>query len=181
VAWKLLNPALEAKMQTNQTVSGSMSMPVLTVGPDAQVQHVLALADSNGVHHFPIVTDEKLVGIVCTCDLQELSPEAKVMQAAWRFVVTVPPDSMLIDAARLMALHGVGSVVVMNEGHVGGIVTRADCIRAAPELEQLLWDARCVACGTRFHLRPGPDGHCFCQDCQVRAREGAWLELGGGG
>jgi predicted transcriptional regulator len=172
---------MEATMQTNQTVSGSMSMPVLTVGPDAQVQQVLALADSNGVHHFPIVADGKLVGIVCTCDLQELSAEAKVMQVAWRFVVTVPLDSMLIDAARLMALHGVGSVVVMNEGRVGGIVTREDCVRAAPELGQLLSDARCAACGTRFHLRPGPDGHCICQDCQARARDGAWLELGGGG
>ena len=168
-------------MQTTQTVSGSMSMPVLTVGTDAQVQQVLALAELNGVHHFPIVTDGRLAGIVCTCDLQELSPDANVMQAAWRFVVTVPPDSMLIDAARLMALHGVGSVVVLNEGCVRGIVTRADCIRAAPELQQLLGDARCVACGTRFHLRPGPDGHCICQDCQVRARDNGWLELGGGG
>jgi predicted transcriptional regulator len=167
-------------MHTNQTVSDSMSLPVLTVGPDARVGEVLALADSNGVHHFPLVAGGKLVGIVCTCDLQELSPEAKVMQAAWRFVVTVPLESMLIDAARLMALHGVGSVVVMNAGHIGGIVTREDCIRAAPELEQLLWDARCVACGSRFHLRPGPDGHCICHDCQVRARDGAWLDLGGG-
>lgn len=168
-------------MQTNQTVSGSMSLPVLTIGPDAQVQQVLALADANGVHHFPIVAEAKLVGIVCTCDLQELSPDAKVMQAAWRFVVTVPVDAPLIDAARLMALHGVGSVVVLNDGRVGGIVTRDDCVRAAPELEQLLWDARCVACGSRFHLRPGPEGHCICQDCRVRARDDGWLELGGGG
>jgi predicted transcriptional regulator len=167
-------------MQTNQMVSGSMSVPVVTVGPDAQVQEVLALADRKGVHHLPIVADGKLVGIVCTCDLQELSPEASVMQAAWRFVVTVPLDSVLSDAARLMALHGVGSVVVMDAGQVRGIVTREDCIRAAPELAQLLSAARCVACGSRCHLRPGPDGNCICQDCRVRARDGEWLELGGG-
>lgn len=168
-------------MQTNQMVSGSMSLPVVTVGPDAKVQEVLALADSTHVHHFPIVEAGKLVGIVCTCDLQELSPEAKVMEAAWRFVVTVPHDSLLSDAARLMALHGVGSIVVMNDARIGGIVTREDCVRAAPELEQLLWDARCVACGSRFHLRPAQDGHCICQDCKVRARDGGWLDLGGGG
>lgn len=168
-------------MHTNQSVSGAMSAPVLTVGSDARVWQVLALADSNGVHHFPIVADGKLTGIVCTCDLQELSPEASVLQAAWRFVVTVPVDGLLIDAARLMALHGVGSVVVMSEGRVGGIVTREDCVRAAPELEQLLWDARCVACGSRFHLRPGPEGNCLCQDCRVRARDDGWLELGDGG
>lgn len=157
-------------MQTNQTVSGSMSLPVVTVGPDAQVQEVLAIAGSKGVHHFPVVADGKLVGIVCTCDLQDLSSTARVMQAAWRFVVTLPHDSMLSDAARLMALHGVGSIVVMDDGKVDGIVTREDVIAAAPELEQLLWQARCAACGTRCHLRPGPDGKCICQDCQVRAR-----------
>jgi CBS-domain-containing membrane protein len=166
-------------MQTNQAVSGSMSRPVLTVGPDARVKEVLALAGSSGVHHFPIVTEGKLVGIVCTCDLQQLTPDAKIMQAAWRFVVTVPLDSMLSDAARLMVIHGVGSVVVMSDGHVGGIVTREDCIRAAPELEQLLWGARCVVCGTRCHLRPGPDGQCVCQSCRTTARDGAWLGVEG--
>jgi acetoin utilization protein AcuB len=181
IGLKIAECRVEAKMQTNQTVSGSMSLPVVTIGPDAQVQEVLALADAKGFHHFPIVAAGKLVGIVCTCDLQELSPEARVLQAAWRFVVTVPHDSVLSDAARLMALHGVGSIVVMDDGQVGGIITRADVVRAAPELEQLLSLARCAACGTRCHLRPGPDGHCICQDCQARARDNGWLELGGGG
>jgi CBS-domain-containing membrane protein len=70
LAWKLLSGELEAKMQTNQPVSGSMSLPVLTVGPDAQVQEVLALTGEKGLHHFPIVAAGKLVGMICTCDLQ---------------------------------------------------------------------------------------------------------------
>jgi predicted transcriptional regulator len=169
-------------MQTDRiAVSELMSLPVVTVSPDARAQEVLALAEAKGVHHFPIVDSGKLVGIVCTCDLQELSPEAKVMQVAWRHVVTLPEDGSLGDAARLMAIQGVGSIVVVANQGVCGIVTRDDLFRADPELNQLLWEARCAACGGRHHLRPAPDGQCICQDCQTRGEDGAWLELGGGG
>ncbi len=142
---------------------------------------MLALATTKGVHHFPVVDGGKLVGIVCTCDLQDLEPEAKVLQVAWRHVVTLPPDGSLSDAARLMALQGVGSIVVVDEHGVCGIVTREDLVRVDPELDKLLWEARCTACGARRHLRPGPAGQCICQDCQTRAKDGAWLDVGGGG
>jgi CBS domain-containing protein len=171
----------EATMQPVQTsVSALMSRPVLTIGPDARAGEVLALAGSAGVHHFPIVEQGKLVGIVCTCDLQELSSEAKVLQVAWQHVITLRPEASLSDAARLMALQGVGSIVVSDAEGVHGIVTRADLLRADPELDRLLLDARCAACGARSHLRPGPAGQCLCQSCQARAKDGVGLDLGDG-
>lgn len=158
-------------MRTDQTaVSGLMSQPVVVVGPDARAHEVLALADAEGVHHFPIIEHGKLVGIVCTCDLRELDREAKVKQVAWRHVIALPPEGSLSDAARLMMMQGVGSIVVSDGGGIRGIVTREDLVRADPELDQLLWEARCAACGTRSHLRPGPDGQCICKDCQITAK-----------
>ena len=168
-------------MQPSQaSVSEHMSLPVVTIAPDARAADVLALAQTKGVHHFPIVEEGKLVGIVCTCDLQELGADAKVLQVAWRHVITLRPGDSVSDAARLMALHGVGSIVVSDEGGVCGIVTRAELIRADPELDRLLLEARCVACGARSHLRPGPQGQCLCQSCQARAKAGAELDVGGG-
>lgn len=169
-------------MQTQPTtVFESMSSAVVTIGPDANVADVLELAKTNGVHHFPIVDQGRLVGIVCTCDLQGLVADAKVMQVAWRYVVALPPTAPLADAARLMMMQGVGSIVVLEQGKVQGILTREDLIRDRPELDQVLWEARCTACGSRRHLRPQPDGKCLCQDCQARARDGGWLEAGGEG
>jgi CBS domain-containing protein len=170
-------------MQPNQTsLADVMSMPVLVTGADSCAGQVLALAETAGVHHFPIVEAGTLVGIVCTCDLEDLHPEANVLQVAWRHVVTLPPNGSLTDAARLMTIHGVGSIVVVDEEEDGvcGIVTREDLVRARPELDELLTEARCVACGTRSHLRPGPDGQCMCRSCRDRARGSDWLELGGG-
>jgi acetoin utilization protein AcuB len=161
-------------------VSEHMSLPVVTIAPDARAGDVLALAHTKGVHHFPIVEQGKLVGIVCTCDLQELGADAKVLQVAWRHVITLGPEAPASDAARLMALHGVGSIVISDAGGVRGIVTRAKLIGADPELDRLLLEARCVACGARSHLRPGPHGQCLCQSCHARAKDGAELDIGGG-
>jgi acetoin utilization protein AcuB len=150
-------------------VSELMKAPVVTIDPAARAEDVLALAHSRGVHHFPVVTEDRLVGIVCTCDLQELGPDAHVMQVAWRHVVTLPSSGSVGDAARLMALQGVGSIVVVDASGVCGIVTREDLSRASAELDQLLLHARCATCGARHHLRPGPDGQCICSDCRSRA------------
>ena len=168
-------------MQTTQNaVSSLMSAPVTTIGPDARVDEVLTLAEAQGVHHFPIVSDDRLVGIVCTCDLEDLRPTDRVMQVAWRHVITVRPEAELVDAARLMAVQGVGSIVVMDARRICGMVTREDLILADPALEQHLADARCSACGTRRHLRPGPGGQCLCQDCHSRAKHDGDLDTGCG-
>lgn len=169
-------------MQTIQTsVSDLMIAPVVTIGPDALAGEVLTLAKAEGIHHFPILREGRLIGIVCTCDLQDLGPDARVQQVAWRHVVTLRPESDVVDAARLMTSQGVGSIVISNADGICGIVTREDLVRADPELDQLLAEACCVACGARKHLRPGPNGQCLCQGCHSRARDGADLDVGGSG
>lgn len=45
--------------------------------------------------------------------------------------VAVTPRETVDHAARLMAEHGVGAVVVMQNGHAVGVVTEQDCQRQA--------------------------------------------------
>lgn len=165
---------------THTSLADVMSMPVRAIEPDSCARHVLALAESEGVHHFPIVEAGRLVGIICTCDVEELQPDVGVLQVAWRHVVTLPSGGSLADAARLMTLHGVGSIVVVDDDELCGIVTRDDLVRADPELDHLLFEARCSACGGRSHLRPGPAGQYLCRSCQACAHDSNWLELGHG-
>lgn len=169
-------------MQTLQrSVSELMTAPVVTIGPDARAGEVLALARAKRIHHFPMVREGRLVGIVCTCNLQELPVDARVQQVAWRHVVTARPGCSVVDAAHLMINQGVGSLVISDADGVCGILTREDLLRADPTLDQLLAEARCVACGARKHLRPGPEGQCLCQGCHSRAKDGADLDVGGSG
>ncbi len=157
---------------TEILVSEVMTAPVVPVTPNASVSDVRAIADAKSIHHFPIVADRRLVGIVCTCDLENSHPDAHVLGLAWRHVVTVTANSLASDAACLMKLYGVGSVVVVadDDGELRGIVTREDLVRASPELEQQLAELRCAVCGVRRHLRPGPNGICLCLRCQHEAQ-----------
>jgi predicted transcriptional regulator len=115
-----------------------MSMPAIAIGPDVSTAEVLMLAAEHAIHHFPIVQEGRLLGIVCISDLHEDAPHTKVIDKAWRHVVTATPPSSADDAARLMRLHGVDSVVVADEEGIWGIVTREDLLEADPELERLL-------------------------------------------
>lgn len=115
-----------------------MSMPAITIGPEASTAEVLMLADEHEIDHFPIVQDGRLQGIVCTHDLRSEAPESPAIHRAWRHVVTGSPRSSADDAARLMRLHGVDSVVVADDDGVWGIVTREDLLEADPALERLL-------------------------------------------
>ena len=49
-------------------------------------------------------------------------------------VVSVGPDQSLQSAAQVMAEHGIGSVVVEQDGQVAGILTERDVMHAAAEV-----------------------------------------------
>jgi CBS domain-containing protein len=150
-------------------VSELMSSPVVALAADARVAEVLALANAHDIHHFPIVEEDRLVGLVCICNLQDAPPESHALSRAWRHVITAPPESSASDAARLMMLHGVGSIVIADHDGLWGILTREDLAQASPELDSLLYNARCVVCGTLRHIRPGAEGTSVCQRCENEA------------
>jgi len=163
-----------------EMVSQFMHQPVVTVGPAASVEEVLALAREKGIHHIPITQRGKLLGLVCTCDLNAALPTLPVLHLARRNVVTALPDCSAGDAARLMMTNAVGSVVICNRDGVWGIVTRSDLAQARPELASLLAEAQCAACGTSEHLRLGPGETFLCATCAERASASHWFDDGCG-
>ena len=156
-----------------------MSRPVLAVEATCKVSKVLQLAEREHVHHFPIVECGALVGFVCTCDLDDARADAAISSLSKRDVVTIPPWESAENAVRLMRERAVGSVVVAGASGVCGIVTREDVSRY-PDLANLLEEGRCAACGSRAHLKPGPDGAFLCSDCRGRAHDDDWFEIGAG-
>jgi len=143
-----------------------MSTPVVTLDPEAKVGELLLLSQRLSIHHFPLVDESGLVGLVCTCDLEGARPEHRVSKFARRAAVSVRPDAMAHEAAAHMLLQGVGSVVIADEEGVWGILTRDDLAEAVPELMR---DQRCIQCGSRKHLRSGPNHTLVCPACDARA------------
>ncbi len=152
--------------------------PLVALHVFDSVSAALDAAREYGVHHFPVYNRELVVGMVCTCDLQEAVPERPVgdlMHPA----VTIPAECSLGDAARLMREQEVGSVLITDgAGAACGIVTRSD-LSEEPRVAALLEDCRCEACGTIHHLRRHGEQR-LCFSCRERASEPQEFDTGGG-
>jgi CBS domain-containing protein len=164
-----------------QIVSELMHQPLTSVGPGASVEEVMAVAKSKGIHHVPIVKDGKLLGLVCTCDLEGARKELKALQRARRHVLTVKPDCPVMDAAKLMRENAVGSLIVANRDGLWGIVTRHDLMLADEALAEVLADLHCASCNSTHHLRQGPGDTYLCVKCEENAAASHWFDQSSAG
>ena len=98
--------------------------------------------------HMPVNDGGKLIGLVTERDLLRVSASSllphrrrqddfiallvRVADVMTRDVVTVAPDSALVDVATLMTREKVGCLpVVEADGRLAGIITEADFVRLA--------------------------------------------------
>ena len=90
--------------------------------------------DWGRVRHVPVEEDEKLVGIVSYrtiiklvaesgLDEDEFLPVREVMKPD---PISIPPSMPSVDAIRLMNEKGIGSLPVVEDGRLVGIVTEHD-------------------------------------------------------
>jgi acetoin utilization protein AcuB len=100
----------------------------------------MALLKAGGFRHLPVVdTDGNLVGIVDRADLELFLTKAgspgvikrqhRVDQMMVREVVTVGSGCPLEEAAALMVKHKFGSLPVVEEGQLVGIITETDIFK----------------------------------------------------
>jgi len=100
------------------------------------------LMQSHRIRHLPVVHGGRLVGVVSERDLylletvKSVDPRKEpVEEAMTAFPFTVPPDALLADVARQMWKHRYGSALVVKDGALVGIFTRADALRALTEID----------------------------------------------
>jgi acetoin utilization protein AcuB len=102
---------------------------VLTTAREMMRQHE--------IRHLPVLDGGRLVGVVSDRDLglvetlREVDPRnVTVEEAMTADPLTVPPTMPLVDAARIMHAHRIGSVIVVERGKVVGVFTTTDALRA---------------------------------------------------
>ena len=92
-----------------------------------------ALMRAEGLRHVTVVEDGKLVGILSDRDLRNhlgYLDCTKVNAAMTPDPITVGPDVSIEQAARLLLSNKVGSLPVVENGKVIGIITTTDLLRA---------------------------------------------------
>lgn len=129
-------------------VSDLMSRDVATVGVSDFCGEAVARMVRRKIRHLPVVErDGRLVGVVTDRDLRHRLFEPRVMKEIGTVsvdqilktvpvkdimsapVVTVGPQDELETAARVMLEDKVGSLPVVENGRVVGIITETDLLR----------------------------------------------------
>lgn len=128
-----------------------MSTQPVTVTADTPIPEALRVMRQNHVRRLPVLDAEgQLVGIVSEKDLLYASPSPatslsiyemhyllsrlKVSEVMTTAVITIPPDTPLEEAARIMADHKIGGLPVLEEGRLVGIITETDVFELLLEL-----------------------------------------------
>ena len=126
-------------------VRDRMTREVLTVSPDTNIADALSITRENAIRHLPVIDDGALVGLVTDRDLRLALPapwqdesDAERRQLRNRTVadlmtedvITVSPESLIEEAAKLFYENRIGCLAVMEEGKLAGILTASDLLRA---------------------------------------------------
>ena len=102
-----------------QVVSEVMTTAVVAVPPGASVESARRSGEEAGAHHLLVVDEGTLVGILCTCDLDEAEPGSAVSDCMSVPVMTIRPDQSLAAAVATMADFEVGCLPVLAGGQIG--------------------------------------------------------------
>lgn len=132
-------------------VGERMAHPVITVPPDMPIQEALNLMHKEKVRRFPVVDNHgKMVGLVSEKDLLNASPSDATTLSVWEIsyllskitvekvmskkLITITEDTPIEDAARLMADKKIGSLPVLRDNELVGIITETSLFKILIEL-----------------------------------------------
>jgi len=132
-------------------VRDRMTLNPVTITPDVSVTDALRLMSEKKIRRLPVLDGEgHLVGIVSDRDLLQASPSPVTSLAIWeihellakltiekmmtREVITVPEDTPLEEAARVMADSRIGGLPVMRGTELVGIISESDLFKTLLQL-----------------------------------------------
>ncbi|HJZ47425.1 MAG TPA: CBS domain-containing protein [Roseiflexaceae bacterium] len=128
------------------TVRRWMSSPAIVVDQSMPLPDVRERLKRQRIRRLPVVDAAgRLLGIVTEGDINRISDshvtdvrdynlyhrvaDLPIGEIMTRAVVTVTPDTPIMQVARLLLEHRIGGVPVIEEGRVVGVITESDLFR----------------------------------------------------
>lgn len=132
-------------------VRDRMTPNPVTILPDASVHDAFRASQDKGIHYLPVVDKRgRLLGVVTRTDMLRASPSSattltifeanyllahlQVKEVMSSPAITVPADSPLEEAARVMVEREISCLPVMSGRELVGIITEGDIFRAFVEI-----------------------------------------------
>jgi len=114
-------------------VKDLMTVDVVYATVPGSRRDVLKLMRERGVTGMPVVKKDtrKLIGMITRTDLVSKPAEEQVALIMTRDPLTVSPDDLVVDAARLLVEHNIRRLPVVEGEDLVGIITVADIVYKA--------------------------------------------------
>jgi CBS domain-containing protein len=166
------------------SVKEAMSPKVLTVGPETTVARAAKLMAQRSVGSVVVVKSKKPLGILTERDLlmKVLSADLKPSKISVKSImsspiITVPPDTEITEALRIMAKNKIRRLPVVVQGKLVGIVTTSDIMAISPELMENppqpeepvrgeIEESVCESCGEITTALYEVNGTWVCDNCR---------------
>ena len=120
----------------NEAVNTIMTKRLITVKPTDNLLQVRQIFMNHSIHHLPVVSGGKLVGILTTYDLwkNEIAPadysKALVMEVMTSKVAKISPEDKIGTAAEIFLDNRFHALPVVDESnYLKGIVTSHDVLK----------------------------------------------------
>jgi acetoin utilization protein AcuB len=130
-------------------VRDCMSVDPATVGPKDSLQMIIELLRQRDIRSVPVVEKGKLIGIVTDRDVRQVAPayplfrdedeirryteNLTVTAAMTANPMTIAPDAPLVEAAKVLEIYRIGSLPVVGDGRLVGMLTVTDVLRVFVE------------------------------------------------
>ena len=142
--------SLVSNVPANKTIGEFMSKKVKTASPDTKIGEAARIMVKEGLRRLPLVRDEILVGLVTASDIMHYLGTGEAFEKIVtgdiheafdepigslisKDVIWATSDMDLGKAASLMMENDVGSLPIIDEGSLCGIITERDFLKAMSE------------------------------------------------
>lgn len=131
-------------------VKTRMTKNPITISHEAPISDAVGLMKEKGLKRVPVVEGDKVVGILTQSDIQKVSPtkatslsifeinyllsKTTVMDAMTKNPITIDADSLLEEAAVIMRQERIGTLPVVENSKLVGIITESDIFDAFIDL-----------------------------------------------
>lgn len=134
---------LFSKRLRGAKIADVMSKDVVTAKPEITVSETEKTMIKHGFRRLPIVSNHKIVGIVTVMDILRFFGsgqvfkhlqsgtisqvlQAPILETATKDIATIEPDADVSQAARIMQERNIGSLPVVKDAKLVGIITERD-------------------------------------------------------
>ncbi len=108
-----------------------MTKNPITISPDFSVGHTLDIFQKNQVRSLPVISNNKIVGVVTAQDIYKKSTnrQEKISDIMSKTPVTISPDEELIKAIELIKKTNIFEIIVAKYNKLVGILSITDIIK----------------------------------------------------